>query len=122
MRMQAGPYCTVAVETGRSDGVGVVRVGGEIDTSTTGDLWVVVEAETGRAARAVVVELSEVTFFGSAGISLLIQARQAARDHGIGFAVAAEQTTVLKPLRIAQIDELLPVRADLAGAVAAAMP
>ncbi|HEX7305651.1 STAS domain-containing protein [Lentzea sp.] len=122
VHVQVGPHCMVSVHNGPVTGVGVVQLGGEIDTCTTGELWPVVEAEAGRAERALVVQLSEVTFFGSAGITLLLDAWQAARGQGVGFAVAAGQAAVLRPLRITQVDELLPVRADLAGAVAAALP
>ncbi|SES37235.1 anti-anti-sigma factor [Lentzea xinjiangensis] len=121
MRMQVGPYCTVSVDAGPQAGVEVVRVGGELDAGTTDELWPLLRARIERAGHAVVVDLTEVSFFGSAGLKLLMDGWQAAREHQVGFAVAAAHEQVLKPLRITKVDGVVLVRVDVDHAAVAAL-
>ncbi|SDI09409.1 anti-anti-sigma factor [Actinokineospora alba] len=55
-------------------GVFVVRVVGEVDTATAATLVTGIDDALDRKPAVLVVDLSEVAFFGSVGISALIEA------------------------------------------------
>jgi anti-sigma B factor antagonist len=65
-----------------SDGAeSVVRVEGELDLATAGELWAAVERAVGDGGR-LVFDLSRVTFIDSSGLGVLIRAHQLLDGHG----------------------------------------
>lgn len=94
----------------------VVRLAGELDLSTIPRL----EGRLIRQARSgprLVVDMSAVTFIDSSGIALLLRTHRAAVD-GIRT-VIAEGSQVERVLRLAGIDQVLPLFDDRAPAIAA---
>lgn len=88
-------------------GVVVVAVEGEIDVDTAD---VVLDAlrlgfETG--GPALVADLSEVSFFGSTGISTLITAHELAEEHHKDFHVVAPHRAVRRPLQVTGVAHVL---------------
>ena len=95
----------------------VLRADGEID-ALTGTLFVDRIIETiETAAGTLVLDLTGVTFFGSAGIAALVEARNAARDQGLGLRVVCSDRAVLMPLTVAGVLDQFDVYADLDAAV-----
>jgi anti-sigma B factor antagonist len=94
----------------------VLRAMGEIDMSTAPVL--AEEFELALAARPalVVIDLSGITFFGSAGIAALLDAREQCADAGGSLRLVATSRPVLRSLEIAGVLELLPVYPTLAEA------
>ncbi|WP_170211982.1 STAS domain-containing protein [Saccharothrix australiensis] len=88
----------ITVRSSWRDDVLVVSVAGEVDMDT---------APRARAAlqhpAAVVLDLDEVTFFGSAGIQLLVDAHAMVED----LAVVATRRPVLRPLEVTGLTEHL---------------
>ncbi|WP_433262293.1 STAS domain-containing protein [Actinosynnema sp. CS-041913] len=79
------------VESSSHDGVLKVSVVGEVDMDTAPRI----RAALGSAS-TVVLDLEGVTFFGSAGIQLLVDAQRRVRD----LAVVATRRPVLRPLSV----------------------
>ncbi|GAA0244723.1 hypothetical protein GCM10010492_50040 [Saccharothrix mutabilis subsp. mutabilis] len=114
-------FPTASVRDGPVAGVTVVRVVGELDAGTSDDVLAVVLAEAERVPVGLVLDLAGVTFFGSAGTTLLVRARRATGRRGAGFAVVAAHGAVLKTVQVTELDKALAVCPDLDRAVAAVL-
>ena len=68
---------------------------------------------------ALVIDLVDVDFFGSAGISALIAAQEQADRVGVPLAVAASGRPVLRPLEVTTVDLLLALHPSVDEAVTA---
>lgn len=103
----------VSVSSRRDGGALTVAVSGEIDLATSP---VVTEAITGALAsggvRTVDVDLSDVTFLDSSGISLLLKGRRDADERGVGYRVTGAHGTPLEILEIAGVWQHLSRSAD----------
>ncbi|WP_330851458.1 STAS domain-containing protein [Lentzea sp.] len=100
-------------------GVAVVVMAGEIDMVTErSPLTTAVEALE-RTPLGLVVDLRDVTFFGSSGMTLLTTVQEAARLRDVPFAVVAAHHAVRTPLAVTGMDMVLPLYADLSDALAA---
>ncbi|WP_367138146.1 STAS domain-containing protein [Saccharothrix sp. HUAS TT1] len=109
----------LAIDTIEVDGRPVTRISGEVDLVGVA----LVRAElAGRLALrppALVVDLTAVTILGSLGIAALLDAHHRAAATGVGFAVVASHRSVLRPLRLTEVDRLLTVAPTLEHALAA---
>ncbi|MEU7524158.1 STAS domain-containing protein [Saccharothrix sp. NPDC042600] len=114
-------FPTASVQDGPVAGVTVVQVVGELDAGTSDDVLAVVLAEAERVPVGLVLDLTGVTFFGSAGITLLVRARRVTGRRGAGFAVVAAHGAVLKTVQVTELDKALAVCPDLDRAVAAVL-
>uniref|UniRef100_UPI0031D03C8B STAS domain-containing protein n=1 Tax=Saccharothrix mutabilis TaxID=33921 RepID=UPI0031D03C8B len=106
----------MSIGTSEVDGVVVVRLAGELDMCSRADDEV--RACITARPRGVVLDLRQVTFFGSHGISLLLGAVEEARTHGVGFAVVADNRPVLRPLEVTDMLVVVSVFATPETAVA----
>ncbi|CAL9487914.1 hypothetical protein SUDANB95_03156 [Actinosynnema sp. ALI-1.44] len=106
----------LTTETLDVDGVVVVRLAGELDMCS--QVEDEVRACITARPRGVVLDLREVTFFGSHGISLLLGAVEEARAHGVGFAVVADNRPVLRPLEVTDMLVVVSVFATPESAMA----
>ena len=89
------------VTTGRLPGAVVIGVRGEVDAFTYDRLAAAVQAALDDDTRTVVIDLSEVSFFGSPGIAVLIDAETAARTSGQLLRVVVDhRRPVIRPLTI----------------------
>jgi anti-sigma B factor antagonist len=114
--------CQATARTVRRGGVVVTTVAGEVDIDS-GDLILhELTTQLARAPAAVVVDLSSVTFFGAAGVNLLVQMREQADRRDVAFAVVAGQRAVLRPLRATDTDRALHCVPTLPEAMAAVRP
>lgn len=101
------------------DGVAVVHVEGAFDAAASRRVAAELTAVLDGHPVAVVVDLREVDFLGSAGIAVLLNARHQAGRVGAPFAVVVDDRGVLRPLRLSQVHALLAVHPTVDGAVAA---
>ncbi|GAB3575261.1 anti-sigma factor antagonist [Amycolatopsis endophytica] len=102
----------------------IVRVAGEVDFSSLVHLQDELSAAVADAAPPgpVVLDLEEVGFFGWCGLTLLVnQDDRCTRSH-TPLRVVATTGTVLQPLRLAGLGEVLPVYPDVASALAEEAP
>jgi anti-sigma B factor antagonist len=100
------PFCIDVTE--EAAGVRRVRVSGDLDLQTTPELEAVL-ARNARQAHEVVLDLSEVTFVDSTGISLIIQTDAVSRQDGFGLSMTVSPP-VLRVLRLCDLERLLPIR------------
>jgi anti-anti-sigma factor len=110
---------SVQIDVDQYDGdVTVVRVKGDVDLASADDLRAGLLARLS-TARALVVDFDMVTFLGSAGLAVLIETDQRARDLNIRWALVADRLVTVRPLQITGLSEVLPVFRALPDAVAA---
>ncbi|ASR37411.1 hypothetical protein BAY61_23100 [Prauserella marina] len=101
----------------RSAGLVVTRVAGEVDIVAAPTLHECVDAQFG-GVRSLVLDLTETTFFGAAGLAVLVDLSDKARQHRVQWAVVGRHP-VLRPLRATGLDQLLPVYSRVPDAITA---
>lgn len=111
----------LTVDTTEQDGVVVVSLVGELDMSSAG------VAETGLrdgtvGARSVVVDMTGLRFFASAGLNVLLQLRRELLGNGVQVRLAADQRAVLRPLELMGVAGQFEIHATVADALLAARP
>lgn len=75
--------------------------------------------EAASGARPVLVDLSGVGYIDSSGVAALVESYQSARSAGRGFALVAVSDAALRILKLARLDGVFTICADLdAGAAA----
>ncbi|MGW4210374.1 glutamate--cysteine ligase [Lentzea sp. NPDC004789] len=90
-------------------GVVEVRTGPAVDMSNSDELERRCAMAVDSGAEEVVVDLSEVVFFGSSGITALARIRELGLDRGVPISVVAS-ATVARTLHATAMDNLLPLR------------
>lgn len=83
----------------------VVTVGGEIDMGSAPALQTAVEECLTSVERIVVLDLSKVTLLGSAGLSVLMQAREHAKRERIVLRLVTGGHCVDRPLRVCGLED-----------------
>lgn len=66
---------------------------------------------------ALVVDLQGVALIDSSGIASLLEAYQAAREKGVGFVLAGVGSGVMRVLKLARLEEVLPTAANVEEAL-----
>lgn len=98
-----------------SGGAVVVRVEGELDMATSGDLeQAITEAESGTH---LVIDLTECTFLDSSAVRVLVEgARTSERSNG-RVSIVARDPGIVRVLEISAVDTMLPVHDTLDAAL-----
>ena len=112
---------SVTADAGCSNAL-VLRVGGEVDISTVGEIKRAYEAmiDTRRAGQDVlIIDLDDVTFFGSSGLAALVDCQHAAKQRGVQLRVAGTSPAVVRPLNGTGLVRCFDWYDDLDGALAA---
>jgi len=102
----------------------LLEVDGEIDTLTAARLATGLDAvlDAGSAEdRAVVVDLSGVTFLASSGLAVLIHGARRVTERGARLHVVAATRAVSRPITVTGADTLFDTHADRDSALAAAV-
>ena len=98
--------CAVDVD---SPGALRVRVSGEVDMACANDLLgTIVSAEVPRGGK-LILDLADVAFMDSSGISALVEAHRKRDAEGIAMTIVGTPPTVLKVFRISGVDSYLDV-------------
>ncbi|QDC17388.1 anti-sigma factor antagonist (plasmid) [Rhodococcus ruber] len=105
----------MAVTVQYRDSLAVVAARGDIDLLTAPQLRTAIHEALADAPRAVVIDLSAVTFLASVGIAALLDAHAAAGAE-VPFAVVARGAATARPLELLGLTELLRVHPDLDAA------
>lgn len=111
------PAFTLAVTTTETDTV--LRVTGELDATVSGRVRVQLTAVIESGAPTVIVDLSEVSFCDSSGLSTLVHAHSSAEATGTKLVIVTRQRALLRPIALLGLDNLLKVEPDLESARAA---
>ncbi|TQM85518.1 anti-anti-sigma factor [Saccharothrix saharensis] len=104
---QPSPILDIRVT--RAGDVLVIGVTGELDSDTVPEVRAALDAGLSEPSSAVVLDLSEVGFFSSAGLSLLLETRRRVDV----LAVVATRRAVLRPIQLTAIAPLLSVFASV---------
>ncbi len=104
------------LNTSEIDGTMVMALAGEVDLSHSPALRKAL-MELMFERRAVVVDLSAVTYVDSSGVAGLVEAYQMARTNGTRFVLAAISDPVRRVLQLARLDRVF----SLADSVEAAL-
>ncbi|MFL6124561.1 anti-sigma factor antagonist [Actinophytocola sp.] len=96
------------------DGVALVTATGEVDIATVPSLRAALAPlAADPAVRLLVCDLSKVTFFGCAGISVLLDARATLANRDARLRLVATGRVVVRPLAVMRMLDLLPVSPDV---------
>ncbi|PRX46528.1 anti-anti-sigma factor [Prauserella shujinwangii] len=101
----------------RPAGLVVTHVAGEVDIVAAPALRDCVDEQLEQVS-SLVLDLGATSFFGAAGISVLVHTSAAAERHAVSWALNCPHP-VLRPLHITGLDRTLPVYEDLDEAIAA---
>lgn len=96
------------------DGVITVAVRGDVDMLTAPAVAAAVERA--QAGHSVVLNLDDVSFIGSVGLSLLVDAARRAEGAEHKFAILAGNRIVLRAVQVTGLDSTLHIFADRAEA------
>ena len=102
----------VTVSTRTVGNAEVVTVSGVVDAATAAEVTDALQQVFDTAPAAVVVDLSAVTFLASAGMTVLIKAKERAGS-AVGFAVIADGSAIRRPLTIVGLDAELNLSDNL---------
>ena len=108
-------------ETRDEQGYRVVTVSGEVDLSWSAEVRAAILAGLDDK-NPVLVDLSGVTYIDSSGIASFVEGYQRARQLHLQFGLVAVSLPVLAVLRLARLETVFPIHADLAAARAAGAP
>lgn len=97
------------VSTRELDGCVVVAVAGELDLSNSDTLRIRLVESLGRSLRHVIVDLRDLSFIDSSGLSALVAAWKHAQNRGANFSLAAPQRPVSKVLQLTGLSEVFCV-------------
>jgi anti-sigma B factor antagonist len=103
-------------------GVVVVAVEGEIDVDTADVVLDALRLGFESGGPAVVADLTEVSFFGSTGISTLITAHELADEHHTKLHVVAAHRAVRRPLQVTGVADVLSLHDSVDEALSALKP
>ncbi|WP_189256163.1 STAS domain-containing protein [Lentzea flava] len=103
-------------------GAVVVSVEGEIDVDTADVVLDALRLGFESGPPAVVADLTEVSFFGSTGISTLITAHELADEHCKDFHVVAPHRTVKRPLQVTGVADVLSLHDSVNEALSVLKP
>ena len=109
-----------AAETTERGGVVVVSLTGEL-AALTAPRAAQVATSAIALGRPVVIDMTGLTFFSSAGLTLLIELDGQRRNPPVDVRLVADQRVVILPLRITGLQDLFPVHTSLDDALAIAI-
>ncbi|WP_156755343.1 STAS domain-containing protein [Actinokineospora pegani] len=101
-----------------SDAV-VVRAGGRVDVQTVGAVRTALRDAEQDRADVLVLDLSEVSFLDSAGLSLLVEQHKRCAEHGVALRLVADSPAVLRPIELTGLDSLLEIHPTVPRAAGA---
>jgi anti-sigma B factor antagonist len=120
-RVLVDPMLDVEVVNSHGDGYAVVRVTGEVDMASAPLLRERLE-HAARTCPRVIVDLSNVTFFGAAGLHCLERADELLARRGATLSVVTdEDSLVMRILRVTNLDDRWRVHPGPADAVRVAV-
>jgi anti-sigma B factor antagonist len=111
----------LAVDHAASPDAVVVRVKGDVDSSTvdelTAHLTAALELAAKHPARLLVVDLQGVTFFGSAALNAMLNCHHGGKETGTSVRSVADHGDVLRPIEVTKLDRVFEVYPTLSDAL-----
>jgi anti-anti-sigma factor len=98
--------------------IAVLHVSGEVDMASETMLRRRVDEAVATDPAGLVFVLTEVTFFASAGLHVLVDVQHDMMVRGVGMRVVADSRIVLRPMQITGVDQLVTVVSSVDQALA----
>lgn len=98
-------------------GIGCVSLTGRLDARNVPQIEMVFEFMTTAQKKPVIVDLGGVDLMNSVGLGMLITNANALRVHGARMILLNPQRRVERVIRIACVEQLLPIVRDMAEAL-----
>jgi anti-sigma B factor antagonist len=117
MGTPGGGY-TNRCETREEQGYRIVKVAGEVDLSWSSEIRAAILAGLDDK-HPVLVDLASVAYIDSSGIASFVEGYQRARQLHLQFGLLAVSLPVLAVLRLARLETVFPLHADITAARAA---
>ncbi|WP_329792444.1 STAS domain-containing protein [Lentzea sp. DG1S-22] len=111
-------FASVRVAT--IDAAVVVRIAGEVDAFTEAAVRAPLFEALDATPPVVVVDLEEVSFIGSTGLRVLVEACEQARRDGVDLRVVVNTRPLQRLLEVSGLDGHLPVAGSLHDALVSA--
>jgi anti-anti-sigma factor len=103
------------------DAAVVVSAAGEVDSASFTNLEFHLDTALKRAldhpGLLLVIDLSAVTHFGSAGLNAVLECHEQGQSLGVAVRVAAAHPEVLRPIQITKLDAILRVYPSIPAAL-----
>lgn len=96
----------------------VLAVSGEVDLVTADEFETQLKSVLCPPNEVVILDMSEVEFFSSAGLSILLASAESAKSSGIQFRLVTTERVVLRPLEITGVSDAFTVYDSVEEAVA----
>jgi anti-sigma B factor antagonist len=91
-----------------TDGRQIVSVAGELDIATAPQAHAYLSNVIDHGQAPLTVDLAELTFCDASGLSVLAKAASRARENGRQLTLARARPSLLKIMRIAELDDQFP--------------
>lgn len=102
--------------------VAVMRVSGEIDIAMVRPVRTALHTLFAEHPAGLILDFTEIRFFGTSGTALVVEAAQHAHRRGITFAVATNRQCVLRPLHLGEVDRIVTIHPGTATALGTVVP
>ena len=96
----------------------LIHVKGEVDMAAEGLLRRHLSEVVDEEPATIVLDLTGVTFFASAGLHVLVDVGHGAAARGVTLLVVADSRIVLRPMQITGVDQLVTVLGSVDQALA----
>jgi anti-sigma B factor antagonist len=103
-----GDLLAVSTRTGEDGAVTVTAIG-EVDSLTAPALSSVLDSQLQRRPPELVIDLSGIRFLGSAGLTVLVEAHEAAHDRNVVLRLIATTRAVTGALTVTGLIDLFTV-------------
>ena len=103
-----GDLLALSTRTGE-DGAVTVTATGEVDTLTAPAFRSALDVALQRRPPELVIDLSGIRFFGSAGLTVLVEARETAQDRDVALRLIATTRAVTGALTVTGLIDLFTV-------------
>ena len=107
---------TFASQVSRTNGQAIVRVQGEVDLYTAPQLWEALDIAIAGAPHELVIDLSEVTFLDSSGLSMLVRAHKRLRPFAGTVVIRGAAEQVSMALQVTKLNTVLTVEPPVPAA------
>lgn len=98
-----------SVTTRRNGDISVLHVTGDLDVLTAPTLGTRLDVALADAPSVLIVDLSEVQFLSSAGISMLVETHRLTHRAGMSLRVVAEGPATSRPMRVMGLGEIIDI-------------
>jgi anti-sigma B factor antagonist len=105
---------TLTVTVASDDTAHVVRLEGELDLNTRGQLETLLDG-LGKPPLIVILDFSALTFVDSTGLKTVLNEHRRAKAEGYEFVVAGASGPVRNTFRLTALDLSLPMATDVAS-------